>query len=113
MTLRLKLILFTFLAITATVTLSGVMGYRNSQIEIENLAKDLTRSKAELAFTLCTAHYKNDPKPTQELKNEIASIIVAKYGYIFVVNNSDDHKGELLISKIKKYFTQMPDNLCL
>jgi len=97
MTLRLKLILFTFLSIAVTVTLSGIMGYRNSQIEIENLAKDLTRSKADLAYSLCTNHSKFKTMPSDELKDEIAAIKVAKYGYIFVVDNSEDHKGELII----------------
>jgi len=98
MALRIKLILVAVLSIAITVALSGYMGYRNSQKAIEQLAKELTKSKAEQAFALAVYHNRNKTGPSDELKKEIAEIKIAKNGYIFVVDNTNDqHKGELII----------------
>jgi len=98
MTLRLKLIFLAILEIILTVSIAGYFGYRESRSEIEKLAKDLTKSKTQEAFSLIDQYYKNGAEFSDELREKIASIQIANEGYIAVIDNMDGpQKGKLVI----------------
>jgi serine phosphatase RsbU (regulator of sigma subunit) len=98
MSLKLKLILVAIFEIAATVALAGFFGYRESKWEIKKLARELLVAKTEQAYSLCEHYHRNSLEPSEELKNEIAAIKIAKDGYIAVLDNTDGpNKGVLII----------------
>ncbi|MFC1563678.1 SpoIIE family protein phosphatase [candidate division KSB1 bacterium] len=98
MTLRLKLILLAIIEIVLTVTAAGYFGFYWSRNEIENLARELTKSKTQEAYTLVEQYYQNGSELTEELRNKIAGIRVAEDGYISLLDNSDGpDKGKLVL----------------
>lgn len=98
MTLKVKLILLAVIEIVVTVAVAGYLGYQASQSEIKKLAKELIKSKTELAFALCEHHYKSGSAPSEVLKEEISRVQVAAHGYISVLNNSNGaQKGVLVV----------------
>ncbi|MCP4724936.1 MAG: SpoIIE family protein phosphatase [bacterium] len=98
MTLRLKLILITIIEIVLTVTVAGYLAYYESHNEIEGLARDLTKSKTQEAFTLIEQNYKNGNGLPDELRTRISGILVAEGGYISVISNeTGPERGKLVI----------------
>ncbi|MFQ6115287.1 MAG: Cache 3/Cache 2 fusion domain-containing protein, partial [bacterium] len=98
MSLKLKLILVAVSLIMVTVAVAGFLGYRESKWKIKDLARQLVVAKTEEAFVLCEHHYKYSPEPTDELKQEIAAMQIAKDGYISVLSNEDGpNKGVLVV----------------
>lgn len=84
--------------IMVTVTVAGFLGYRESKWKIKDLARQLLVAKTDQAFALCDRHYKNSLEPSEELKQQIVGIQIAKDGYISVLNNEDGpQKGMLII----------------
>ncbi|MFQ5770298.1 MAG: SpoIIE family protein phosphatase [bacterium] len=98
MTLKVKLILVAVFEIMLAVAVAGFLGYRESKWKIKDLARELVVAKTEQAFALCDYHYKASREPSEELKNKIAAIKVAKDGYISVLSNEDGaNKGVLVV----------------
>ncbi|MFQ5866248.1 MAG: SpoIIE family protein phosphatase [bacterium] len=98
MTLKVKLIIVAVFLIMVTVTVAGYLGYRESKSQLKKLARELLVAKTEQAFALCAQHYKNAQKPSVALKKQIASIQIAKDGYISVLGNEDGpNKGVLVV----------------
>ncbi len=98
MTLRLKLILLTIIEIVLTVTVAGYFAFYESRKEIEDLARELTMSKTNEAYTLIEENHKNGNGLPDELKTSISAIRVAEGGYISVLSNaSGPEKGKLVI----------------
>ncbi len=98
MSLKLKLILLIVFEIVLAVALVGFVIYRESKMEVKKLARDLLIAKTEQAFALCDHHYKSSPKHSEELKREIAEILIARNGYIAVLNNEvGPNKGVLVV----------------
>lgn len=97
MSFKVKLISVSILVLMLTVGLAGFFGYRESKWKIKDLAKELLETRTEQAFAICDRHYKNSLEPSEELKNEIAHINIAKDGYIAVLRNEEPLKGVLLI----------------
>ncbi len=98
MSLKVKLILVAVFVIVVTVTVAGFLGYRESKWKIKDLARELLIAKTEHAYALCDRHFKTSREPSEELKKEIASIQIARYGYIAVINNDNtQNKGMLVV----------------
>ena len=97
MRLRTKLSLVIVLEIIIMITVVGVLAFRQSQSEIQSLARDLLKARTEYAFTLCELYNDAIGYPSDELKQRIRSVRIAHDGYIAVISNDADHKGELII----------------
>lgn len=98
MSLKIKLILLATFEIIVTVTVAGYLGYQVSQNEIKKLAREVLKTKTELAFALAEHHYKTSTEPPGDLKKEIAQVQIAKDGYISVLDNSNGpRKGVLIV----------------
>jgi len=98
MSLKLKLILLIVFEIILAVALVSSIIYRESKVEIRKLAREILIAKTQHAFALCDHHYKNSLEPSDELKKELADIVIVKDGYLAVINNEDGpRKGVLIV----------------
>ncbi len=97
MTLRAKLIVFALVEIVLTIVIVGILAFRESKQELENLANEVLRAKTEYAYALCERDQHLHDRPTEELKKEIAAVRIAIDGYITVIDNSPENKGTLLV----------------
>ncbi len=98
MSLRVKIILVSIILIVGSVTVATFLSYREGKWKIKALARELLVSKTEQAFALCDRHYKNSLEPSDELKQEIAQLQIARDGYISVLwNGNGPRKGELVV----------------
>ncbi|MDZ7292083.1 MAG: SpoIIE family protein phosphatase [candidate division KSB1 bacterium] len=98
MTLRTRLILLALLEIGLTISIVGVLAYRESKREIESLARELLRARTEYAYALCERYHELYSEPTAELKEEIRKVRIATDGYIAVIHHlHHDQKGILVI----------------
>lgn len=97
MTLKAKLISLIVFEVAVTVLLAGWLTYRESKWRVKDLARDLLVARTEQAFALCDRHYKNSLQPSEELKQEIAAVKIAKDGYIAVIDNDPSRKGVLIV----------------
>ena len=80
MSLKLKLILLIVFEIILAVALVSSIIYRESKVEIRKLAREILIAKTQQAFALCDHHYKNSLEPSDELKKELADIVIVKDG---------------------------------
>ncbi len=97
MTLKAKLISLIVFEVAFIVLTGGWFTYRESKWRVKDLAKDLLVAKTDQAFALCDRHYKNSLEPSEELKQEIAAVKIAKDGYIAVIDNDSSRKGVLIV----------------
>ncbi len=97
MRLRTKRSLVIILEIIIMITVVGVLAFRQSQNEIQSLARDLLKARTEYAFTLCELYNDAMGYPSEELKRRIRSVRIAHDGYITVISNDPERKGELII----------------
>lgn len=97
MTLRAKLAIVALLEIVLTISVVGVLAFRESKRELETLARELLRAKTEYAFAMCERYHQLFGHPTEELKKAVAAVRISADGYISVLDNSPESKGTLVV----------------
>jgi serine phosphatase RsbU (regulator of sigma subunit) len=98
MSFKAKIIFIVVFILVATMGLAGFLGYRESKSKVKELARELLVTKTDQGFALCDHHYKTSPVPSEELKEKIAGIRIARDGYIAVIGNQPGaNKGVLVV----------------
>ena len=97
MTLRTKLSLVIIFDIIATAVLVGVLSFRQSKQELEQLARELLHAQTDYAYTLCEKFHALNGEPTDELARAIHDVRIGKEGYIFVFSTEEPGRARLVI----------------
>jgi len=97
MSLRSKLILIALVEIVLTIAVVGALAFRESKHELENLARELLRAKTEYAYALCERYNEQYGQPNDEIKDALAAVRISADGYISVLDNHPEVRGELVV----------------
>ncbi len=97
MTLRSKLIAIALVEIVLTIAVVGVLAFRESKHELENLSRELLRAKTEYAYALCERYDQEYGQPNDEIKQALTAMRISADGYVSVLDNSPEGRGRLVV----------------